>query len=128
MADAIKFQLNIAGGALNLAYNEVVKTQYIGNIYASTINELDWSILIFTDPAYLNSWCVFRDTWDNNDDMNMESSRDEYYDSIAVPGLTVNSSNLTVSNMLYYRYNIRYANSVYIFGLNLSNGLLILAK
>ena len=62
MADAIKFQLNLGNGALNLAYNEVVKNWYNDNVItAAEITPLDWTVLIVYHPQAISSFILFRD-------------------------------------------------------------------
>ena len=62
MADAIKFQLNLGNGALNLAYNEVVKNWYNDNVITATeITPLDWTVLIVYHPQAISSFILFRD-------------------------------------------------------------------
>lgn len=64
MADAIKFQLNLGNGALNLAYNEIVYSAFNTPIRQTTIRDLDWNILIVTNPLAFTSFIMSREAWD----------------------------------------------------------------
>ena len=127
MADAITFQVNLGNGTLNLAYNEVVKSQYKGTIMAATINDLEWSVLIVSNPEFLIPWIVFRDAWDSNSALNQETTV-AGTSGVNVYSITVNGSGLASDILCVYNHPINYSGTRYNHGLNLLNALLIIAK
>ena len=112
MADAIKFQLNLGNGALNLAYNEVKATMTGSQNFINNINSYDYSVLIITNSQCITSFIRFRDT-------------------ISIPsiiyGITASSNGLSTLTMANY---VRYSTSSgYQYSIDLLNdSLLILAK
>ena len=128
MADAITFQVNLGNGALNLAYNEVVMSQHTGSVYNSTINDLEWSILIVSNPNFLFPWIIFRDAWDSNSALNQETNSHDNNGGVNMSVITVNSSGLTSGTICTYGYPAGRSGSIYHYGLYLINSILILAK
>ena len=129
MADAITFQVNLGNGALNLAYNEVIRSQYTGNVDASIINNLEWSVLIVLDPQFLFPWIVFRNAWDSNSTLKQETTSGST-NGVNVYSIIANDSGLISGIICVYNHPTGYISSSnrYSCGLNLLNGLLILAK
>ena len=127
MADAITFQVNLGNGALNLAYNEVVRSQYKGTIMAAAINALEWSVLIVSDPNFLIPWIVFRDAWNSNSALKQETTT-AGTNGVNVYSITANGSGLASGILCVYNHPINYSGTRYNHGLNLLNALLIIAK
>ena len=112
MADAIKFQLYMANGALNLSYNEIVKTWYNDNVICSAeLTPLDWSILIVYDTRVITSFILFRDAYSS-----ISTKRDGY-----IYGITPNGTQVAI--MSFANYGGSPSGPGFSF-----NGLLILAK
>ena len=126
MADAIKFQLNMTNGALNLAYNEIVKTWYNTGIQISSINDLDWSVLIITGAEFLTSFVIFRDAWDGSN-ISRETSG-SMPTAIIVYGISVNSSDMYAKELFKYNYQYGTSSGIRVLGLVTNGALLILAK
>ena len=66
MADAITFQVNLGNGALNLGCSEIIKSWTNSQILNSTINGLDWNVLLGVNPQCFTSYIIFREAWNNS--------------------------------------------------------------
>ena len=67
MAESIMTQITMAGGAINLGFNEVLMSWFSNKangellgIQRATINSYDWSCLIVYHPRVINPFVAFR--------------------------------------------------------------------
>ena len=65
MADSIMMQLCMAGGAVNLSFNEVLYSQTeTSTLYTSTINSYNWKCLMIYHLMCISPFIIFRDAYD----------------------------------------------------------------
>ena len=125
MADAIKFQLNMGNGALNLAYNEIVYSNYSETIRQTKLRDLDWSVLLAMNPLAFSSFVMFRDAWDEIAEYTYGSTQD--YNGTEIRSGTISASGLSTMKLFQFNYHANISgmgNGVYCY----ANGTLILAK
>ena len=113
MADAIKFQLYMASGALNLSYNEIVKTWYNDYVICSAeLTPLDWEVLIVYNPQSITSFILFHDAYSS-----IKTKKEGY-----IYGVSTNGD--SVQLMRFANYGGTPSGP----GFSFDNGILILAK
>ena len=64
MAESIMMQLSLAGGAVNLAFNEVLYSQIgTSTLYIDTMNSYNWKAFIVYTPAAISPFIIFKDAY-----------------------------------------------------------------
>ena len=128
MADAITFQVNLGNGALNLGCSEIVKSWTNSQIINSTINDLDWNVLLGVNPQCFTSYIIFREAWNNSSFSRTSDSSSSFIGNTIISLLTGNGDQLSNISTINFNRSQWTGTRYNYYTEALNNGIIFLAK